>query len=85
MPKWWNKQQLCGTYTREAHTVRARTSEKGVHGKEGRVVEGGAYGKGGADGNGGRTAKGDTNGIGGAHGQSGGDTRTAKGRVRARP
>jgi hypothetical protein len=34
MPKWWNEQQVCGTYTREAHTVGARTGEKGAYGKE---------------------------------------------------
>jgi hypothetical protein len=31
MPKWWNEQQVCGTYTREANTVGARTGEKGAH------------------------------------------------------
>jgi hypothetical protein len=32
------KQQLCGTYTREAHTVGARMGEKGAHDKGGAHV-----------------------------------------------
>jgi hypothetical protein len=39
MPKWWNEQQVCGTYTREAYTVGARKGEKGTH--VGRVRQGG--------------------------------------------
>jgi hypothetical protein len=52
MPKWWNEQQVCGTYTREAYTVGARTGEKGAHvghaRPRGRHGQGGARGKAGA-------------------------------------
>jgi hypothetical protein len=74
MPKWWNKQQVCGTYTREAHTIGARTGEKGVHGKEGhargarkvtgRHARGACMETGDANGDGGRAWQG-----GGGHGQ----------------
>jgi hypothetical protein len=71
MPKWWNEQQVCGSYTRDAHTVGARTGEKGAHGKEGahagrahgaRTAMGartwGAHGNGGVHSHGGACGKG---------------------------
>jgi hypothetical protein len=50
MPKWRNEQQVCGTYTREAHTVGVRMGEKGTHMRRARQRGArmrGAHGKGG--------------------------------------
>jgi hypothetical protein len=84
MPKWWNEQQVCGTYTREAHTVGAQTGEKGTHvgraRKRGARAERGARTEKGA-----RTAKGRAHREGGARGKVGGTekgARTANGRAR---
>jgi hypothetical protein len=69
MPKWWNEQQVCGTYTREAHTVGARTGEKGAHGHGGTRGKGGhAQPRGGTHSQGAGTARGGAR-LGGAHGQ----------------
>jgi hypothetical protein len=53
MPKWWNEQQVCQTYTREPHTVGARTRvRKARTAKRAHGNGGGAHGNGGANGNG---------------------------------
>jgi hypothetical protein len=65
MPKWWNEQQVCRTYTREAHTIGARTGEKGTH--VGLARQRGAHMRG-AHNHGGARSKGGGARSGGTHG-----------------
>jgi hypothetical protein len=87
MPKWWNEQQVCGTYTQEAQTVGARMVEKGAHVGHARqrgARTRGAYGNGGVYV--GRVRQ--RGRVRGARAATGGRARgvsMAKGLVRARP